>query len=315
MPLDPRLEPLRTLLVSDDDPILPPEARRQAGAQRSARLAGTLSGLGPDMAIEDVTVPTGPGGVPVRIYRPRGGVLAAHVNIHGGGWWTGSIAESDHGCRRRALLGDCAVVAIDYRLAPEHPFPAGLDDCEAVCRWLVDDAEQLAIDPGRIVLGGGSAGANLAVAVALRLRDTGGPRFAGLLLESAGLDLADLDTPSMREYGEDHGFSMALIRECIAFYTAGHPATDPLVSPVYADLHGLPETLITTMECDPFRDGAELFAERAQAAGVDVTLRRFVGMAHGCAELDVLVPEVAAAYNEVVQGFLGRLLHGARVRA
>jgi acetyl esterase len=200
------------------------------------------------------------------------------------------------------LAADCVVLSVEYRLAPENPYPAGLDDCWEATRWVAAHAEELGLSS--IALGGGSAGANLAAAVALRAREAGGPALAGLLLEFPGMNLA-FDDESYDLYGDGYGFTKQGLRECAEFY--GGDPLDPFVSPVRADLHDLPPTLVTTAEYDAVRDGGELFAKRMADVGGDVTLERFDGIGHGCGELDLL-PDVTARYRALVHTFLGRVL-------
>jgi acetyl esterase len=243
-------------------------------------------------------------GVPVRVYRPAPGLLPALVYLHGGGWWMGDLDDADASCRRRANDLGAVVVSVDYRLAPEHPFPAGLDDCFTAARWVFDSAEELGIDSARVAIAGGSAGGNLAAAVTLRARDAGGPRFVAQVLEVPGMDLR-MKGGSMDEFGEGYGFSRDDLDECVRFYIGedGDP-TDPLVSPLFADLHDLPPALVTTSEYDPVRDSGEEYAAKLAAAGVPTTLRRWDGIGHGCAEMDALLPDVAAAYRAELYEFL-----------
>jgi acetyl esterase len=308
LPLDPRIA--AALAALNAVPI----DRSGTPAERRARLhelhadAPSLVAGGPALhSVEDRVVP-GPGGpVPVRIYRPRPGVLPGYVYMHGGGWWLGSIDDADAGCRRRAAAADAVVVSVGYRLAPEHPFPAALDDCYAVAMWVLDEAEPLEIDPARIVLGGGSAGGNLAAAVALRARDAGDSRFAAQVLEVPGLDLT-MTGESFELYGEGYLFTKADLRECAEFYLGSTDPTDPLVSPVFAAAAGLPPALVMTAECDPVRDSGERFAANLAAAGVDATLIRWDGMVHGAPEMDTVVPDVAERYRAAIISFLDRVL-------
>jgi acetyl esterase len=303
VPLDPRLLPVLEMLNAEEIDRTGTAAERRAKliARRAAR--GTPPSVldGPsDLDVRDVDAD----GVAVRIYRPTTGKLPVLLYFHGGGWWQGGLDDADASCRRRASDLGIVVISVDYRLAPEHPFPAGLDDCMTVARWVAASASELDIDPQRVALAGGSAGGNLAAALALRARDEGGPAFVAQVLEYPGMDLR-MKGASVDEYGEGYGFTIADLQECVRFYVGetGDP-TQPLVSPVFADLHDLPPALVTTCEYDPMRDSGEEFAEKLGQAGVRVVLRRWEGIGHGCAEMDGLLPDIAAAYRAELYAFL-----------
>lgn len=303
MPLDPRLVPILEMLNAEviDRTGTAAERRGKIAARRAARPTGpsVLSGPG-GLDVCDVDAD----GVPVRVYRPGPGRLPVLLYMHGGGWWQGDLDDADPSCRRRAADLGVVVVSVDYRLAPENPFPAGLDDCWTVACWLVASAEDLGIDPSRVAIAGGSAGGNLAAALALRARDESGPSFVAQVLEVPGMDLR-MKGASMDEFGEGYGFTLADLQECVRFYVgeAGDP-THPLVSPLFAELHDLPPALVTTCEFDPMRDSGEEFAAKLAQAGVPTTLRRWDGIGHGCAELDALLPDIAAAYRKELYAFL-----------
>lgn len=247
-------------------------------------------GLSPEpvSAVTDHAVPAGGGTIAIRAYRPaRPGPLPGHVELHGGGWWLGSIDEhvNDAICRYRCNHAGCVVFAVDYRLAPEHPFPAGLDDVYSAVRWIAGHAAALGIAPGRLSIGGTSAGGNLAAATALRARDAGGPDLVFQLLEVPGLDLTGA---SMREALASDDLA-PIARHISEFETPlslyfqdAADALLPLASPVHApDLSRLPPAHIVTAEYDPLRAEGELYAERLTHAGVDVTLKRYPGTIHG----------------------------------
>ena len=267
MPLTPDAQAVADRLAELGNPTIDQlgvDAARQALA-RWNRLGGT----GPDMPVEDTTAD----GVVVRVYRPDG-ARGTLVWFHGGGWCLGSMDEHDVFCRRFAAAAGCTVVNVDYRLAPEHPFPAGLDDCTAATRWAARTLE------GPLGVGGDSAGGNLAAAVALRARDEGGPPLAYQLLVYPAVDF-ELTFPSIVENGKGLFLYEADIRWFKKSYLAGHDPRDPYASPLYADdLSGLPPTYVITTEYDPLRDEGEAYAHRLEDAGVPVTLRRYDGQLH-----------------------------------
>jgi acetyl esterase/lipase len=220
----------------------------------------------------------GPGGkLPLRIYRPvLDSALPALVYFFGGGWTLGNLDTCDAVCRRIANLTGCAVVSAEYRLAPEHKFPAAVHDCYAATIWASSH-----VDAPCIAVGGDSAGGNLAAAVALLARDEGVPLAAQLLVYPCTDYLSD--TPSLRE-GDD---PLMFNKTSVAWYWENYLASpadglNPLASPLRASsLDGLPPTLVITAEYDPLRDQAEQYATRLAAAGVPVKLSRYDGMVHG----------------------------------
>lgn len=308
MPLDPRLQVLLDILLKEPKPdrSLPPQERRDLIIAKRAARPVKFSDDGPEMLSEtsfEVAGPHGP--VPVVAFRPRDGVLPGLIYIHGGGWWQGSVADSAPNTRRRAQSADCVAVSIDYRLAPEYPFPQGLDDCFAVAKWVFDNAEMLGIDPERIAIEGESAGGNLAAGVCLLARDAGGPDIKAQVLHVPGMDLRMQDSESMIEYADSLGMTREDLEECAVFYVgADGDRSHPLVSPVLAELHDLPPALIMTCECDPIRDAGEEFARKLDAAGVPTTWKRWNGLAHGTGELGMVLPEIAPVYTGQVTDFL-----------
>jgi acetyl esterase/lipase len=241
-----------------------------------------------DVTKEDRRVP-GPAGapdVPVRIYRPRAaaqGLRGCVFEIHGGGFLMGSIEMMDPWCQRVAAELDAVVVSVEYRLAPEHPFPAGVEDCYAALCWTAKHAGELGVDAGRIALAGQSAGGGLAAATALLARDRGFPALCFQLLEIPELD-DRLDTPSMLAFQDT-----PLWNRPNAVWSWKHylgPDHDGEASPYAAparakDLAGLPPAYVSTMEFDPLRDEGILYALRLMQAGVSVELHSYPGTFHG----------------------------------
>ena len=236
-------------------------------------------------AIADFELPGGDGQpVRARAYTP----LAAHAGplplvmfLHGGGWIGGDLDSHDATCRALANASGCKVVAIDYRLAPEHKFPAGLNDCFAALRWLAEHAADLGIDARRIAVCGDSAGGNLAAAVALMVRDRGGPAIALQVLVYPVTHHA-FDTPSYRTYGQGYLLTLEGMQWNWNHYLPDAAAgRDPLASPLLApDLRGLPPALVIVAECDPLCDESEAYAKRLAEAGVAVDCKRYDGMLH-----------------------------------
>jgi acetyl esterase len=212
-------------------------------------------------------------GVPIRLHRPTtASGLPVFVYLHGGGWTTGSAAGVDALCINIAGAAGCAVAAVEYRLAPEHPFPAGLEDCFAATAWLAEHGSELGLDPTRIAIGGGSAGANLAAAVTLVARDRGGPPLVFQLLTYPPVDhaaTADAERALFRRADIEWHWSQYLPNRS--------DGDDPLASPLRApDLSGLPPALVITAEHDPLTAEATAYAGRLGAE-----LRHFEGAQHG----------------------------------
>ena len=236
----------------------------------------------------------GPAGdIPVRVYRPStGGPLPLLVYFFGGGWTLGSIDTSDGICRSLANSAGCLVVTAGYRLAPEHRFPAAVDDCYAATAWIALHATDFGADPARIAVGGDSAGGNLAAAVALLARDRGGPRLAGQLLVYPNTD-----------YLFNH--------HSVAWYWQHYLATpddgrNPLASPLRADdLGGLPPALVVTAEYDPLRDQGEEYGHRLADAGVPAVVSRYPGTVHGFFAMAGTVDAGRAAIAEAAGALRG----------
>ena len=299
MPVTPEVQTILDLLAAVDDvPIeeMTPQAMREAYAMLNA--TGSKAEM---VSVTDRTVP-GPGGdIPVRVYVPTtepgpGPVL---VYFHGGGWVIGDLETHDSTVRALASGSGATVVSVDYRLAPEHPFPAPLDDCLAAVRWVADHGAEIDVDPARLAVAGDSAGGNLAAAVALALRDTG-PALRAQVLVYPVTD-GTLGEPSMDENGDGYFLTKATMAWFWDHYTGAGDRTDPLASPLHAPdeaLAGLAPALVITAEFDPLRDEGEAYASRLAAAGADVTTSRYDGMIHGFFSMGDFVPEGKAAIDE-----------------
>ena len=262
-----------------------------------------------DDGIEEIerTIP-GPDGapdVPIRIYMPRDRTVPGpgFVNFHGGGFILGDLETEHPRCLVMAAEGEAVSIGVDYRLAPENPFPAGVEDCYAALQWVVDNATDLKIDPAKITIGGGSAGGNLTAAVALMARDRGGPDVAFQMLFYPVID-DRCETPSMTDgaglYIWDYQNSLDMWNQYIG---RERNNVSPYAAPARAeDLSGLPPAYMITCEHDPLRDEAILYAMRLMAAGVSVELHNYQGTVHG---FDFFTPSPVStrAVNESVEAF------------
>lgn len=252
-------------------------------------------------SVEDRTIPGPAGEVPVRVYRPEGGPGPAPILVwyHGGGWVIGDLETTDGAARSFCHGAGAVVVSVDYRLAPEHPFPAGPEDAWAALTWVADHAGEVGGDPARIAVGGDSAGGNLAALVALRARDEGGPALVHQLLAYPSVDLA-MGHPSIEENGEGYFLTKASMEWFRLHYLGaerehGDP-TSPEVSPLRADdLSGVAPAQVLTAEYDPLRDEGEAYAVRLAEAGVPVDLVPHPGLVHGFLGFGALSPAAAAA--------------------
>jgi acetyl esterase len=250
--------------------------------------------------VRDLTMPGPAGPVALRLYRPAGSsaesALPVLVYYHGGGWVIGDLDTHDTLCRELANGSGCALVAVDYRLAPEHRFPAAVDDSIAALNWLHENAAALHLDPGRMAVGGDSAGGNLAAVVALAARDSGGPALAFQLLIYPATDNRRT-APSH----ETNGQGYLLTRDTISYFH-DHYLPDPAqdldwrASPLlHKTLAGLPPAFVLTAGYDPLRDEGLQFAQRLSEAGSRSTLVCFERQIHGFAPMGKVLDEARAA--------------------
>lgn len=269
-----------------------PPAQRAASAQLRAQLPPPP--LPDGVSVERCVVPADHAGVPVRIYRPESAGPEAGVIVwmHGGGYCVGGLEEEEPHCARLAADLSVVVVSVDYRLAPEHPFPAGFEDCCTVLRHVARSQGE-GFPTGPLVIGGGSAGAGLAAAVALRARDEGGPRLHGQVLLYPFLD-ATLGAPSIRSLADAAVFDAEDARVCWEHYLGADRAAPPAYgSPSAAtDLTGLPPTYLLAAGADCLRDEAVDYGLRLQAAGVPTELHVIPGVPHG---FSALLPTASAS--------------------
>jgi acetyl esterase len=265
-----------------------------------------------DVLVEDAPLPTAavPEGLPVRLYRPPStdAPAPAVVNFHGGGFVQGDLDQSEWFCAHVAREASAVVVSVDYRLAPEHPFPVPAQDCHDAVAALAADPGRWGIDPGRLAVMGDSAGGNLATVVCLMARDRrrdglDAPTVAAQVLVYPGVEMVDV-LPSERAIPVAPILSAADIRGFHALYLAGGDGTDPYASPLRADLAGLPPALVQTAEHDPLRDHGERYVEALDAAGVPVRHTRYLGAAHGYVATGGLTPQTSLQAVAEVAAFL-----------
>lgn len=269
----------------------------------------------PVHTVADLTLPTTAGEVPVRVYTPSGAEThPVLVYFHGGAFFLGSLNTHDHVARELANATGCTVVSVGYRRAPEHAFPAGLDDCYAVVRWIAGHGRE----PGRgigwdgqvLAVAGDSSGANFAAAVAAMAQDDGLDAITHQVLYYPSLDL-DFDADryeSLKTNAQGYGLETALLKPFNAFYTdSGADPADPRVSPIRRqDLSGLPPALIVTAEYDPLRDEGEAYGRRLAEAGVPATVRRYEGAGHGFVQHFSWLPEFHGVFAETADFLRGR---------
>lgn len=300
--LDPQARAFIDLVEAGGVPPLQtmePTEIRKLQAAFVPQLAGTLE---PVAHVEDSEIP-GPGGpIPIRTYRPNAprGLI---VWIHGGGWSIGSIDTADAACRALARRTPCTVVSIGYRLAPEHKFPAALDDVRTAVRWIWGHTETLGAGPGRVAIGGDSSGGAMAAAATLDARNGGGAAFCHQVLVYPVTD-NDMTRPSYREFSSGYLITVDEIRWYLTNYLrTPHDADNPLVCPLRAaSLSGLPPATIVLAECDPLRDDGEAYAARLSAEGVPVELKRYEGMIHGFFTMPGVLDRARDAYEDVSSG-------------
>ncbi len=277
---------------------------REVGHQalrRAARERAASRPRGPDLAsVRDYVIPGRPRLVS-RLYRP---VLAQRplvVFLHGGMWLMGDLDTHDRTCRRLALAADVAVLAVDYRRAPEHPWPAAVDDAVRALRWAVEHARELGANADRVAVAGDSAGGHLAVLACVRLRDEGGPLPTAQALVYPNTDLT-LSHPSIRSKGIGWGLEVEdLVWAIEQWVPPGLQRANPTVSPLYAlDLAGLPDAVVVTAEHDPLRDEGDAYAARLDADGVCVWHRREPRLVHGFLQgLDLVSPVASNAADRL----------------
>lgn len=300
MPVHPQIAGfLSTLPPSDDTPPIVSAWREQGESHLPP-----LSERPPVHIVEDITAQTSVGDVPVRVYTPsEAGNFGVLVYMHGGAFFSGSLETHDVICRSLANASGYQVVSVGYRLAPEHAYPAGLDDCYAVVRWVAQSPTALKWDGARLAVAGDSSGATYATVTAARAVDDGLTAITQQVLLYPSVDL-DFDVDryaSLRENATGKGLETVALKPHNSFYiSSGANAADPLVSPIKrADLVGLPEALVITAEFDPLRDEGEAYAALLAKAGVATTSHRYEGATHGFIQYFGWLPEYSGVFAEI----------------
>jgi acetyl esterase len=302
MPLDPQAAAFIQAGIAAG--FVPTSSLSPEGAREQMNRRRAMSTIPPPEVahVEDRTIPGPAGDIPVRLYRgSNDSTLPLLVYFHGGGWVIGDLDSHDAACRAYASGANCAVLSIDYRLAPEHRYPAAAEDCYAALVWAAAHGEALGADTTRIALSGDSAGGNMTIAVSLMARDRGGPR---VLLQVPIYPVADHDftTSSYQQCAEGYGMGAADMRWFWDHYVPDvSRRNEAYASPLRAEsLKGLPPALVITAEYDVLRDEGEAYARRLQQAGVPTTLRRYKGMIHGFVGQFAVMDQGRVAVNQIV---------------
>ena len=306
--LDPAVRQLLEAAEAEGNPPLEsfsPEEARKLAIESLKTAGGTPE---PVRSIENLRIPGPDCEIPIRIYTPDAPApRPALVYFHGGGWVVCDLDTHDVVCTAIAHRAGAVVIAVDYRLAPEHKFPAAVTDSYAATAWVASNAKRLGIDPKRISVGGDSAGGNLAAVVSLKSRDEDGPAIALQVMVYPATDLSSFDTPSYQEFGESHYLTKSEMEWFRQHYLRSmEDARDPHASPLLAlDLSELPPALIITAECDPLRDEGEAYAKRLANDGVPVKYTCYPGMIHPFFSLSGAIPQAFDAIQQVANAVAG----------
>ncbi len=301
--LDPRVAVYLKLTGAAEKSVreldLPVEETRRRLAEKAASVSGAPIPLAD---VKDMKAVAGALSVPVRVYTPEGeGPFPVVLFYHGGGWVQGSVDTHDGLARTIAKKSGAVVVSVDYRLAPEHPYPAAIDDAYAALLWVKANGKLLNTDPSKIAVSGDSAGGNLAAAVCLMARDRGGPAIALQALIYPGLDSANLNTESYGMFGKGYMLDKAGIERFIRLYLPNKKdRTASYASPLLAAHHrNLPPALVITAGFDVLRDEGEAYVRKLNAAGVSARSIRYPGVIHGFVSAPRLLPQSGQATDEI----------------
>ncbi|AQL41376.1 alpha/beta hydrolase [Halorientalis sp. IM1011] len=279
------------LQMIDDQPVPPIHAVSVAEARGQMEAMASMRGDGEDVGNVETFEIQGPEEpLPVRLYHPDGdGPHPVLVYFHGGGFVIGSLETHDALCRSLTNAADCAVLSVDYRLAPENPFPAAVEDAYAAVEWVADHGEPVDLDPGRIAVGGDSAGANLAAATTLAVQDRGGPELAhqALIYPVVSSPVVGEEFDSYEENAEGYFLERDTMEWFHEKYVRDeiHLRNEYFAPLLAADLSGVPSATIVTAGFDPLRDEGIAYADRLESEGVDVTRDHYEDMIHGFASM------------------------------
>lgn len=282
MPLDPQAK----AMLDQDAAAGGPPLHRMTPQEARAAINAAIDTTTPRedvAALEDRDIPGPHGPIPVRIYTPQGrGPFPVLVYFHGGGWVVCSIETHDAWCRHIANKIGCVVVSVNYRQAPEDPFPAAVDDCYAAVQWVTEQSATFNADGARVAVAGDSAGGTLSAVVCLLARDRGGPKLAYQVLITPATDYYNLELPSYRDNATGYGMDTADVIWLMDLYLPPDVDRDDYRAfPLRAkDHHDLPPAMVITAEYDSLRDDGDLYAARLQEAGVPVVGARYDGMTH-----------------------------------
>ncbi len=313
MPLDPPIQQMLAVLESMGSPSIAsgtPEAARNGFRTLTVDLRQPEAVV-PVSGVEDLEIPGPAGPLAARVYRPESwGTVPTVLFIHGGGFVIGDLDTHDNQCRTICREVEAVVLSVGYRLAPEAPFPAAVEDCGAALNWTAEHVQELGGDPKRLAIAGDSAGGNLAAVTAQLARGAGGPRISAQLLIYPGTDFRDDGAryPSRAENADGYFLTAEDMRWFSENYVGSSDPSDPSLSPILSEnLAGLPPAVVVTAEYDPLRDEGEAYARALEQAGVPVTLVRYDGLIHGFFDLAPLSPAAAVAVGETCAN-LKRLL-------
>ena len=300
MPVDPQAQALLDMLTTMNVP--PMHTQSVAEVRASYDAMAQFRGAQEEVhTVENRAIPGPAGEFTLVIYTPEGtGPFPVLVYFHGGGWTIGTLDSHDGVCRALTNQAQCIVVSVDYRLAPEHKFPAAVEDAYAATVWVAENAASISGDPARIAVGGDSAGGNLAAVVSQMARDKDGPKLVYQLLVYPATDYFIPGTASIHENANGYFLTLdSIVWFWNHYATSEEDSRNPLMVPLQAkDFHNLPPALVITAEYDPLRDEGEMYAAKLQEAGVTVTSTRYNGMIHGFFSMASLMDQSKVAIAE-----------------
>ncbi|HEY3785266.1 MAG TPA: alpha/beta hydrolase [Steroidobacteraceae bacterium] len=298
--LDPQVAAVLAAVASAPGPDLERLSPSEARVLYRARLRN-VAGQPPQLWKVSDRLIAGPSGeLGLRIYQPGSDARPVLVYFHGGGWSFGDLDSHDHICRALTAYSDCVLVSVGYRLAPEHKFPAAVEDAIAATSWVAQNAKLIGADPSRVAVGGDSAGANLAAVVALHARDTGAPQLCFQLLIYPAVDMT-MASHSHAQFGAGYRLTRPLmIWSCTNYLRDGRDLIDPRASPLFASSHsGLPPALIVTAQFDPLRDEGRRYAQVLAGSATPVVYRCEDGMIHGFVGFTAVIDRASAALRHM----------------